>query len=87
MSHSDTALSEIETLRRLRRHRPRLQEFDEGQHVVVLVQLVARGLAANDQGENILRIVSTVQTHRGSPWSVVRWRTIPTSARREKPES
>ncbi|MNJ74126.1 hypothetical protein D3C77_710130 [compost metagenome] len=41
------------------------EDVEEGEHVVVFVEFVAGGLAANDLGEDVLRIVGAVQAHRG----------------------
>ncbi|MNR64984.1 hypothetical protein D3C85_1878450 [compost metagenome] len=39
------------------------EEIQEGQHIGVFVNLVARRIAANDQRKDVLRIVMTVETH------------------------
>jgi len=40
------------------------EQIEKGEHVVVLVELVAGGVAANDLGEDVLRIVGRGQGHR-----------------------
>ncbi|MNG07907.1 hypothetical protein D3C84_912320 [compost metagenome] len=39
------------------------KEIQEGQHIGVFVNLVARRIAAKDQRKDVLRIVMTVETH------------------------
>ncbi|MCY1550591.1 hypothetical protein D9M68_868580 [compost metagenome] len=39
------------------------EQVEEGEHVVVLVELVAGGIALDDLGEDVLRVVGAVQAH------------------------
>ena len=45
------------------------EQIEKGQYVVVFVELVARCFAANDLGENVLRVVGRGQGHLSSPAS------------------
>ncbi|MNP13071.1 hypothetical protein D3C76_1053370 [compost metagenome] len=60
-------LQQVARLRLLRDHQGMAEglreQVEEGEHVVVLVQLVARRLATNDHGEDVLRIVGALQAH------------------------
>src|SRR5690606_23310661 len=68
------------------------EQIEERQHVVVLVEFVARQVAANDLGEDVLGIVGTVQAHAdGLRAGWMKTRTIPpgslTGNRAGSPES